>query len=894
MSFYPHVNRGDAFKPNALLENDVRDLVNRLKNSGMPKRIGCAASAFYVQVWNVEDGKLPAGAAVSILVDTDLPVVDGALPCRNFTGDYRVFGVLKTELAPGDIGDCVIDGMVEVPITGSAYPGARALPVISDGSESLMPKFGVTPVGGARVLGITEDGNAVLDLGGDDDYFGLFKVALTYMSGYEGGYSEDSRDHGSSSRQESSSEESDGSSESSFGGSSEDSSESSFDSPGLDDSSSGGGSGGGGSGGGGSNGGSSNGSGSGGGGSSIDSIEESGFDDSHPDGPGHWEIASCEVTLTEMEVTGRDRHTWEGALNGAVTVSLVDGEWIETPEGDAPYAPNVSCTISETGFITLTVGASGRSFHASGYGRVRISENWEDGAPDPADEDPNFPDEIYTAYQWTKLTLSGSATSVFIPDSGSSGGSGSSSGGDSDSVGSSDGGGEDGSSGNGSGDGYSDEPHDESSERSSDGSIEDPESSESFSGGSSESSPGESVESSEDSSAETESSGNSSGSHGHSHGGFVDDGELVLAVFDGADPEAEDCGFADCSDDRIHYPRTVFTNWRRKRNLYVYVSDDQIVLSEEYPEPDSEVLRRLLARLIYKNGVYAVVQEQHGPIYEFVCDCSEGGDGSGSGSSGNHGGGSGGGSESGSGYSYSGSESGGSGSSSSDDIGSSVSRSGGSRSSSHGGSHSASRSKSRSGSNSGSESSSGYEESGFDSSWIQDSSESSSMGSKSGSSSTSWFSSGLIVDPSGETPSSRTPGIWNITGCSITFTKQDVTGRDRHTYEGGLDGSVTVSKVNGEWRTTYSGDHLDAPDYQVSVNERGYITVQILAQGHPYSVSGYGRVNISDAWEPGAPDPADEDPDYPDEIYTAYQWNKCTLSGYVTATREGDVSVSGN
>ena len=78
------------------------------------------------------------------------------------------------------------------------------------------------------------------------------------------------------------------------------------------------------------------------------------------------------------------------------------------------------------------------------------------------------------------------------------------------------------------------------------------------------------------------------------------------------------------------------------------------------------------------------------------------------------------------------------------------------------------------------------------------------------------------------------------------------------------------------------------------MNERGYITVRIVAEGHQYSVSGYGRVNISDAWEPGAPDPADEDPDFPDGIYTAYQWNKCTLSGYVTVSREGDLNVSGN
>ena len=708
MSFYPHVNRGEAFKPNALLENDVRDLVNRLKTSGMPKRIGCAASAFYVQVWNAENTELPAGAAVSIVMDSKLHVVDGALPCRSFTGDYRLFGVLRSELRPGDIGDCVLDGMVEVPITGTAYPGARALPIISDGNKSLMPKFGVAPAGGARVLGIADTGNAIIDLGLDDDYFGLFKVALTYMSGFEGGYSEESHDHDSSETESSSEDYSDSSS---------------FDSPGLDDSSSDTGSGSwGGSGDGSSGGGDSGGSNSSSGGSSsnsessIDSMEESGFD-SDPFGSGLWAITGATARFSWQYYDGTTEE-WYDEEWIRFTYDPATGAWSSTasdPYMTTGFTPSVSIDPS-TGalYVTMTEtlqnGEIGRRVSGSGTpvaGGTTVSAS--------ASQTWSGPNEYEIDIEKTTVSISATgargsngASSVADSSSSGSGSRSSSSNGNSSNGGDSGGGGGGGGGGN-SGDGFSDEPYDDSSESSFDVSSE---SSESFSDESSES-----IDSSE----------SASGGHGHSHGGgFVDHGELVLAVYDGADPDAEDCGFADCGDDRIYYPRTVFSNWRRKTDLYVYVSDDQIILSAEYPEPDSDVLRRLLARLIYCNGVYAVVQEQHGPIYEFVCDCSseESGDGSGSGSSGNHGGGSGsipGGSGSGSGGwdSGSGSGGGGSGSSSSGGIGDSSS-SGWPYSSSEGGSHSASRSKSHSGSRSrsrsGSESSSGYEESGF--SWI--------------------------------------------------------------------------------------------------------------------------------------------------------------------------------
>ena len=90
---------------------------------------------------------------------------------------------------------------------------------------------------------------------------------------------------------------------------------------------------------------------------------------------------------------------------------------------------------------------------------------------------------------------------------------------------------------------------------------------------------------------------------------------MVLAVFDGADPESDICGFADVGDERVFYPRTVFANWKQKKTLYVYIAATKIKLADEYPEP-SGTFRRRLARLVYQNGTYTVVQEQHGPLIE--------------------------------------------------------------------------------------------------------------------------------------------------------------------------------------------------------------------------------------------------------------------------------------
>ena len=68
MGFFPHVNRGDEFKPNAVLENNVRDMVNRFLASGAGAVNGASGSALHIPVWNCGSDAIPANAAVSILV----------------------------------------------------------------------------------------------------------------------------------------------------------------------------------------------------------------------------------------------------------------------------------------------------------------------------------------------------------------------------------------------------------------------------------------------------------------------------------------------------------------------------------------------------------------------------------------------------------------------------------------------------------------------------------------------------------------------------------------------------------------------------------------------------------------------------------------------------------
>ena len=70
----------------------------------------------------------------------------------------------------------------------------------------------------------------------------------------------------------------------------------------------------------------------------------------------------------------------------------------------------------------------------------------------------------------------------------------------------------------------------------------------------------------------------------------------------------------------ISVPRCTFSDWKRKTDLYVYLQTGGngvgVYLSSSYPAPAGKKFRSLLGRLIYRNGAYSVIQEQHGPVIE--------------------------------------------------------------------------------------------------------------------------------------------------------------------------------------------------------------------------------------------------------------------------------------
>ena len=61
MAFFPHVNKGEPFQPNSVLENNIRDLVNASSRIGGRSTKGSANSSLRLSVWNSSGQTLPAG-----------------------------------------------------------------------------------------------------------------------------------------------------------------------------------------------------------------------------------------------------------------------------------------------------------------------------------------------------------------------------------------------------------------------------------------------------------------------------------------------------------------------------------------------------------------------------------------------------------------------------------------------------------------------------------------------------------------------------------------------------------------------------------------------------------------------------------------------------------------
>ena len=122
MAFYPDVQPGDKFQPDALLANDVRHLLNRLDGFTGSVAKETPFNNTVVQVYCQKE--LKPGTAVNFKDGGEM--IRDVIPCEVFNNPFKPWGVVPNGLQPNKIGECVVSGAVKVNISGDIK--SHALP----------------------------------------------------------------------------------------------------------------------------------------------------------------------------------------------------------------------------------------------------------------------------------------------------------------------------------------------------------------------------------------------------------------------------------------------------------------------------------------------------------------------------------------------------------------------------------------------------------------------------------------------------------------------------------------------------------------------------------------------------------------------------------------------
>ena len=126
MGYWPDVNPGETFQPNAKLENEIRHRLNALNGFGGGAIQAGNPGLIRVPVYNATSAVLQAGKAVSI--DLTGTIAGDAYPAIAFSDSLPCYGVLLKDLNAGDCGTCVLSGLASVQIASTPATGNYALP----------------------------------------------------------------------------------------------------------------------------------------------------------------------------------------------------------------------------------------------------------------------------------------------------------------------------------------------------------------------------------------------------------------------------------------------------------------------------------------------------------------------------------------------------------------------------------------------------------------------------------------------------------------------------------------------------------------------------------------------------------------------------------------------
>lgn len=114
MAYWPDVHKGQKVQRSAMLENDVRHMINPLGDIGGAGAKGAGSGIVRVQVWNASGSAIPAYSPVAF--DMTQAMAGNAYPVVLVSDVSKPYGVLPQALAAREMGDCIIAGLATIRI----------------------------------------------------------------------------------------------------------------------------------------------------------------------------------------------------------------------------------------------------------------------------------------------------------------------------------------------------------------------------------------------------------------------------------------------------------------------------------------------------------------------------------------------------------------------------------------------------------------------------------------------------------------------------------------------------------------------------------------------------------------------------------------------------------
>ena len=164
MAYYPDVQPGDKFQPNALLANDVRHLLNRM--DGFTGGVSKATRQNYTTIKVYSDEMLRPGDGVNFI---DGEMIQGAVPCELYWDRSRPWGVIFDWIKPHGFGHCIVGGAATLNIYGNCPQYAR---------PGIWDMYYISSVNGATLLSPDSEVYKINDERGEQPYEGYFKVEI--------------------------------------------------------------------------------------------------------------------------------------------------------------------------------------------------------------------------------------------------------------------------------------------------------------------------------------------------------------------------------------------------------------------------------------------------------------------------------------------------------------------------------------------------------------------------------------------------------------------------------------------------------------------------------------------------------------------------------------------